>query len=155
MSEKIRAVLQSDINQIKKVVSSSELFPSEYLDEMISDYFNKADTEDIWFTYIENNTAIAIGYCVPEKLTEGIYNLLAVGVLKESQGKGIASEMMKHIEHLLKEKGGRILIVETSSDDAQIAARNFYKKLVTSKKLLSKTFGNTGKTKSFFGKNFN
>ena len=152
MSEKIRAVLQADINQIKKVVDSSELFPSEYLDEMISDYFNKADTEDIWFTYIENNTAIAIGYCVPEKLTEGTYNLLAVGVLKESQGKGIASEMMKHIEHLLKEKGGRILIVETSSDDAQIAARNFYKKIDYIQEAVIKDFWKDGEDKIVFWK---
>ena len=152
MSEKIRAVSQADINQIKKVVDSSELFPSEYLDEMISDYFNKADTEDIWFTYIENNTAIAIGYCVPEKLTEGTYNLLAVGVLKESQGKGIASEMMKHIEHLHKEKGGRILIVETSSDDAQIAARNFYKKIDCIQEAVIKDFWKDGEDKIVFWK---
>ncbi len=152
MNENIRSVSLADINQIKKVVDSSELFPSEYLDEMISDYFNNSDSEDIWFTYIENNTATAIGYCVPEKLTEGTYNLLAIGVLKESQGKGIASEMMKYIELTIKEKGGRILIVETSSDDAQIAARNFYKKIDYTQEAVIRDFWKDGEDKIVFWK---
>lgn len=123
---------------------------------MISDYFNNSDTEDIWFTYIDKETPTAIGYCAPEKLTEGTYNLLAIGVLKESQGKGIASEMMKHIELLLKQKGCRILIVETSSDDAQIAARNFYKKIGYAQEAVIRDFWKDGEDKIvFFGKSYN
>jgi ribosomal protein S18 acetylase RimI-like enzyme len=152
MNEKIRDVTPSDTEGLKVVVDSSELFPSEYLDEMISDYFNNPDTQDIWFTYIDNNKQVAIGYCVPEKLTEGTYNLLAIGVLKESQGKGIASEMMKHIEQLLKQKGGRILIVETSSDDAQIAARNFYKKIGYTQEAVIRDFWKEGEDKIVFWK---
>ncbi len=152
MNEKIRAVTPSDTEGLKVVVDSSELFPSEYLDEMISDYFNNPDTQDIWFTYIDNNKQVAIGYCIPEKLTEGTYNLLAIGVLKESQGKGIASEMMKHIEQLLKQKEGRILIVETSSDDAQIAARNFYKKIGYTQEAVIRDFWKEGEDKIVFWK---
>lgn len=152
MNEKIRDVTPSDTEGLKIVVDSSELFPSEYLDEMISDYFNNPDTQDIWFTYIDNNKQVAIGYCVPEKLTEGTYNLLAIGVLKESQGKGIASEMMKHIELLLRQKGGRILIVETSSDDAQIAARNFYKKIGYTQEAVIRDFWKEGEDKIVFWK---
>lgn len=152
MNEKIRAVTQSDTDGLKYVIDSSELFPSEYLDEMISDYFNNSDSEDIWFTYIDNETPTAIGYCAPEKLTEGTYNLLAIGVLKESQGKGIAGEMMKHIEFLLKQKGGRILIVETSSDHAQIAARNFYKKIGYTQEAVIRDFWKDEEDKIVFWK---
>ena len=152
MNEKIRAVILSDIDGLKKVVDSSELFPSEYLDEMISDYFNNLNTEEIWFTYTENNIPIAIGYCVPEKLTEGTYNLLAIGVLKEFQGKGIAGKMMAYIEQLLKQKGGRILIVETSSDDAQQAARNFYKKIGYTQEAVIRDFWKDGEDKIVFWK---
>ena len=152
MNEKIRLVSQADLEQIKKILDSSELFPSEYLDEMISDYFNNQETEDIWFTYLDNKTPTAIGYCVPEKMTEGTYNLLAIGVLKESQGKGIASEMMKHIELLLKQKGGRILIVETSSANAQIAARNFYKKIGYTEEAVIRDFWKDGEDKIVFWK---
>lgn len=152
MNGKIRAVKQADIDGLKKVVDSSELFPSEYLDEMISDYFNNPDTQDIWYTYINDNKPVAIGYCVPEKLTDGTYNLLAIGVSQGSQRKGLASEMMKYIEQLLKHKDGRILIVETSSDDAQISARNFYQKIGYSQAAVIKDFWKDGEDKIVFWK---
>lgn len=152
MNEKIRAVTQSDKDGLKKVVDSSELFPSEYLDEMISDYFNNPDTSDIWFTYIDKNKQVAIGYCVPEKLTDGTYNLLAIGVSQDFQRKGVASEMMKYIEHLLKQKDGRILIVETSSDDAQIGARKFYQKIGYIQAAVIKDFWKDGEDKIVFWK---
>lgn len=60
--------------------------------------------------------------------------------------------MMKHFEHLHKEKGGRILIVETSSDDAQIAARNFYKKIDCIQEAVIKDFWKDGEYKIVFWK---
>ena len=152
MNEKIKAVTKSDIDGLKKVVDSSELFPSDYLDEMISDYFNNPETQDIWFAYIDNDKQVAIGYCVPEKLTDGTYNLLAIGVSQDSQRTGIASQMMIYIEQLLKQKDGRILIVETSSDDAQIGARNFYKKIGYTRAAVIKDFWKDGEDKIVFWK---
>lgn len=152
MKNKIRTVTTSDINGLKNVADSSGLFPSDYLDEMISDYFNNPATQDIWFTCIDDNKPVAIGYCVPEKFAEGTYNLLAIGVSVDSQRKGIASEMMKYIEHLLKHKNGRILIVETSSDDAQIGARNFYPKIGYTQVGVLKDFWKDGEDKIVFWK---
>ncbi|MBX7095667.1 MAG: GNAT family N-acetyltransferase, partial [Flavobacteriales bacterium] len=129
MSHRIRPVKLTDIPQLKKVLDSSELFPSEYLDEMISDYLHNPQSSDFWFTCVENDTPVAIAYCVPEKLTEGTYNLLALGVSNDVQKKGIGKEMMNYIENHLKSTDGRILIIDTSSDEAQAAARNFYHKI--------------------------
>ena len=152
MNEKIRPVSKSDIDGLKKVVDSSELFPSEYLDEMISDYLNNPETQDIWFTNIDDNTPTAIGYCVPEKLTNGTYNLLAIGVSQDAQRSGVATEMMSYIEQQLKQKDGRILIVETSSDDAQIGARKFYNKIGYTQMAVIKDFWNDGEDKIVFWK---
>ena len=152
MIDKIREVTISDIDGLKKVVDSSRLFPSEYLDEMIFDYFNNDDSQDIWFTCLVDNKPVAIGYCVPEKFTDGTYNLLAIGVDQDSQRKGIASEMMKYIEQLLKEINARILIVETSSDDAQISARHFYKQIGYIQEAVIRDFWKDGEDKIVFWK---
>jgi ribosomal protein S18 acetylase RimI-like enzyme len=152
MTEKIRTVLKSDINDLKIVIDSCELFPSEYLDEMISDYLNNPETHDIWFTYIDQNKPVAIGYCVPEKLTDGTYNVLAIGVSKDFQRQGIAREMMGFIEQFLKKSDGRILIVETSTDDAQIGARNFYENIGYTHIATIKDFWKDGEDKIIFWK---
>ncbi len=152
MNKKIKAVTKADLVGLKTVLDSSELFPSEYLDEMISDYFNNTKTQDIWFTYIDNNKQVAIGYCVPEKFTDGTYNLLAIGVSKDSQRMGVASQMMSYIEQLIKQKEGRILIVETSSDEAQIGARYFYKKIGYTQAAVIKDFWKEGEDKIVFWK---
>lgn len=128
MSYKIRLVEKKDINSIKEVLDSIDLFPSEYLESMISDYFTNPETEEVWFTYTIDENPIAIGYCVPEKLTDRTYNLLAIGVKKELQGQGIGKLMMEFIEKYLKENKKRILIVDTSSDEIYNSTREFYKK---------------------------
>ena len=152
MTKNIRAVQKADLDELKRVVDSSGLFPSEYLDEMISDYFNNPDTEEIWFMYADHNQPMAIGYCVPEKLTMGTYNLLAIGVGEDFQRHGIASEMMKYIEQFLRHRGGRLLVVETSSDDAQVGARNLYEKLGYTQSALIKDFWRDGEDKIVFSK---
>lgn len=152
MSISIRPTQTTDCNDLKLVLDSCELFPSELLDEMIYDYFNNPETEDIWFTAISDEVPVALGYCVPEKLTEGTYNLLAIGVSRDMQGKGIAKEMMHYIEQHLKDKGARILIVETSSDEAQFTARSLYNKIGYHQEAIIRDFWNDGEDKIVFWK---
>ena len=152
MTKNIRAVQKADLDELKRVIDSSGLFPSEYLDEMISDYFNNPYTEEIWFMYADHNQPMAIGYCVPEKLTMGTYNLLAIGVGQDFQRNGIASGMMEYIEQFLRHRGGRLLIVETSSDDAQVGARNLYEKLGYNRAAVIKDFWREGEDKIVFSK---
>ncbi|MFN8308830.1 MAG: N-acetyltransferase [Chitinophagales bacterium] len=152
MACSIRPVERLDLEGLKAVLDSCELFPSEYLDEMIADYFTNPDTDQIWFTAILNNQPVAIGYCIPEKLTDGTYNLLAIGVSKEFQQQGIANKMMQYIEQLLKSKNARLLVVDTSSDAAQLAARNFYKKIGYKQEAVINDFWKDGEDKITFTK---
>ncbi|MBE99502.1 N-acetyltransferase [Flavobacterium coralii] len=152
MIEKIRPVVHSDLNDLKNVVDSSELFPAEYLDGMISEYFNNPQANDIWFTYVEDNKPVAIGYCVPEKLTDGTYNLLAIGVAKDFQRKGIATAMMSYIEKTIEKLHGRILIVETSTNDAQAGAISLYKNIGYTHMATIKDFWSDGEDKLVFWK---
>ena len=122
----IRPISKDDLPALKKVLDSIDLFPSEMLDDMISDFFNNPDSEDIWFSAILDNKPISIGYCTPEMLTNGTYNLLAIGVLKDQQGNGIGRKMMDYLEEHLRKINARILIVETSGSEEMKPTRDFY-----------------------------
>ena len=151
----IRNIIKEDINGLKDVLNSIELFPSEILDEMVADYFNNPESEDIWFTKIENNEPISIGYCAPEKLTNGTFNLYAIGVKSDIQGKGIGSEMMSFIENKLKQKGKRILIVDTSGTDTFKLTRKFYENLGYKKEAVIRDFWDNGDDKIIYWKKLN
>lgn len=152
MNIQVRKVIKEDIPHLKAVLNSIELFPSSMLDEMISGYLNNAESEDIWFTAIEKGEPIAIGFCAPEKLTEGTFNLYAIGVKNNIQGKGIGSQMMSFIENYLREKGHRILIVDTSGTDDFISTRKFYKKLNYTQEAVIRDFWSEGDDKVTFWK---
>jgi ribosomal protein S18 acetylase RimI-like enzyme len=150
--EETRYVIREDLKGLKEVLDSSELFPSEYLDDMISDYFNNPETRDIWFIHTINGTAIGLGYCAPEKLTDGTYNLYAIAVRKEFQGKGIGQKMIKFLEQILIDRQNRILIIETSSDDQYKSTQQFYKKLGYSHEATIRDFWKEGEDKIVFWK---
>ncbi|MFA8300891.1 MAG: N-acetyltransferase family protein [Hyphomicrobiales bacterium] len=152
MKEEIRNTIKDDIDGIKEILNSNELFPIEYLDHMISDYFDNPQSEEIWFTYIQDNKVLGFGYCVPEKMTEGTCNLLLIAVRKDYQGKGAGKKMMNYIEHLLQSMSKRILIVETSSDDQFVLTREFYKKLDYHHEATIREFWSPGEDKIVFWK---
>ncbi len=155
MNPTIRKVKKDDLQYLKDVLNSIELFPSEILEDMISDFFNNPETEEIWFTATENEMPISIGYCAPEKLTEGTYNLYAIGVRSDIQGKGIGRTMMKYLEEELKKKGHRILIVETSGTDDFELTRKFYENLGYSKEAVIRDFWKDGDDKVIYWKKLN
>ena len=155
LEQGIRKVKKEDLVGIKEVLDSSELFPSEFLEDMINDYFNNPDSEDIWFCKSENGRIVSFGYCAPEKFTEGTYNLYAIAVRKESQGKGIGKKMMNHIENLLSRTGNRILIVETSGGPQFELTREFYHKCNYTEEATIRDFWNEGEGKVIFWKKLN
>lgn len=149
---KIRMITKGDISDIKQVLDTIELFPSEMLDDMISDYLNNPETEEIWFTETKNGKPISLGSCAPEQLTEGTYNLYAIGVRSDIQSKGIGSRMMTFIENHLKTNGHRILIVDTSGTDDFKLTRKFYEKLGYKNEAVIRDFWKDGDDKVTYWK---
>lgn len=149
----IRALNEADLPKIKKVIDSSELFPSELLDEMVSGYLGK--TEDcIWLTN-DGNQAVFVAYAAPEKMTEGTWNLYLIAVHNKHQEKGIGSKVMRHIEESLREKGVRILLVETSGLDDFENTRAFYTKKGYTLEARVRDFYQKGEDKIIYWKRLN
>lgn len=120
----IREVVSSDLFTLKLVIDSSELFPSELLDDMISPFLNGADNS-IWLTG-DSDEPTFVAFCNEEQMTEGTWNLYLIAVHKQMQGSGIGKRVLQHLEAFLKSKGARILIIETSGLPEFEGSRAFY-----------------------------
>ena len=152
MNWSIRPVNSQDIPALKKVIDSSELFPSEMLDDMIAGYLSDADSQDIWLTVEEAGTSIAVAYCAPEMMTEGTSNLYLIAVSKEYQGKGVGGAVMDHLEELLRQSGVRVLIVETSGLPDFERTRQFYLQKDYHQEAVIRDFYQEGEDKVVFWK---
>jgi ribosomal protein S18 acetylase RimI-like enzyme len=148
----IRKIKEQDLKHLKAVIDSNGLFPSDLLDDMTSDFLTNKTTTDIWLTKEVNNIPIAVIYCAPERMTEGTFNLYLIAIDKNQQGKGIGAEMMKYVENLLREKGNRILIVETSALPEFELTRKFYDKLSYKREAIIREFYQKGEDKVVFWK---
>ncbi len=137
---------------MKEVLDSTELFPSEMLDDMMSDYLGNPDSEELWFTCLTENLVVGLAYCAPEKLTNGTYNLYAIAVKKDCQGQGIGRKMMTYIEDLLRQESKRVLIVDTSSGKDYELTRKFYLQLGYHQESVIRDFWDEGEDKVTFWK---
>jgi ribosomal protein S18 acetylase RimI-like enzyme len=139
-----------DMASLKAVIDSSGLFPSEFLDDMTTEYFANPTTNEIWLAAEQDNTPMAVAYCAPERLTDGTYNLYLIAVHKQTQGVGIGKAIMQHVERLLFEKGARILLVETSGLPEFERTRAFYDKCNYTREAVIRDFYKAGEDKVVF-----
>lgn len=108
----IRPAERQDIAAIQSVAENAELFPPEMLEDMMSGYLDRT-SNDLWFVALTGDRLVGFGFCEPERMTSGTWNLLAIGILDDCRGQGIGAAMMRQLEDRLRTAGERILIVET------------------------------------------
>lgn len=147
-----RPIQRADLPALKNVLDNCDLFPPDYLDDMIADYLDNGESEAIWFTVCQDHKPISIAYCGLMQLTNGTYNLYAIGVHQDYQGQGVASRMLAYLEDRLKSINGRLLIIETSTAPDQDNARAFYAKRGYDHVATIPDFWDTGEGKEVFSK---
>jgi len=148
---KIQSVQKQHVAAIGRLADVTDLFPSEMLGDMIAGYFDKTKI-DIWFVGTLNGEVVAFGFCEPERMTEGTWNLLAIAVQPEMQGKRIGQQMMHYLEQRLADAGERILIVETMGTAELTLTREFYVKNGYAEEARIREFYEAGADKIIFWK---
>ena len=147
----IRPVTSEDLPALKVVIDANDLFPSDMLDEMISNYLSNEDSNDYWFTY-DDGKPVAIAYCAPEKMTQGTWNLYLIAIHPDRQRSGLGSSMLHHIEQKLAKVGERMLLVETSGLQSFKRTREFYRNCGYSQEAKIREFYQAGEDKIVFRK---
>lgn len=147
----IRPVQPTDIPVIREIVDAT-LFPAAMLDEMIAPFFQQDDCTDIWLTLERDAQPVAVAFCEAERMTEGTWNVLAIGVLPALQGRGIGGRLLGALEVQLARRGQRLLIVETSGLPVYEQARRFYRSLGYAQEARIRDFYADGEDKVVFRK---
>ena len=147
----IRPATSKDLPALKAVIDANDLFPSDMLDEMISDYLHNKNSNDYWFIY-DDGQPVAIGYCALERMTQGTWNLYLIAVHPDYQKSGRGASMLHHIEQKLAERGERILLIETSGLQSFEGTREFYRKCGYSQEARIREFYQAGEDKIVFRK---
>jgi len=114
------------------VAEASGLFsPGELaeIEAILSGYFAGArGGGDFWLTARADETLAGIAYCAPETLTSGTWNLQLIAVDPVHQGRGLGTLLVDAVETSLRERGERLLLVETSGVASFEPTRRFYRK---------------------------
>lgn len=121
----VKPTKAADIPALRQVLDGTELFPSDVLVEMMTPYL-EGQSEAFWLSCHVQNVAVGLAYTVPEALTNGTWNMLALAVLPEVHGQGCGAALVSSVEERLRLMGHRMIIVETSGTEAFSTARHFY-----------------------------
>ena len=88
----------------------------------------------------------------PTPLTQGVYDLYWIAVDPAAQGKGFGQRLLKYVEQDLVNRGGRMLLIETSSHETYGATIRFYERSGYELVARIKNFYRIGDAKLVFSK---
>jgi N-acetylglutamate synthase-like GNAT family acetyltransferase len=147
----IRLTRAEDVPALKIVLDETRLFPSEMLSDMVSGFLCDEETQDLWLTCEVGGEAVGFCYAAPERLTDGTWNMLAIAVRPSKQGSGRGGAIVRQLENLLRERGHRVLIADTSGKEEFARTRAFYRNAATRRRPVFATFGRKATIRSFSG----
>jgi len=85
-------------------------------------------------------------------MTNGTWNLLLIAVHPEHQSQGIGKQLMLYVEHILRDLGVRVLLVETSGTPEFSRTRSFYEEIGYNKEACIRDYYDDGDDKIVFHK---
>ncbi len=128
----IRPTLPADSSEIVRLADATGVFkPLEIvaLSEVLADFFttNHAHGHQA-ITFLDDVTTLGFAYFAPAAMTDRTWYLYWIAVSKETQAKGIGSQLLQFVEKEIGRQKGRQLLIETSSLPHYELTRRFYLK---------------------------
>ncbi len=128
----IRTTLESETEILKTIAHGTKVFkPHEVdaLEEVLDEYHagnHLAGHKAI--TCEEDGKVIGFAYYAPTVMTDGTWYLYWIFVDKQTQAKGVGSKLLHYVEEDIRQSGGRLFLIETSSLPSYDPTRKFYLK---------------------------
>lgn len=155
----IRPVENRDRPRIEEIVTSSGNFNQEEVKtalELVDEALDKGEESGYIVKVLEMMGASpwVVGYACygPTPLTQGVYDLYWIVVDPRIQGKGFGRKLIASVEEDVLRRGGRMLLIETSSQDSYAGTIRFYEKSGYQEVARVKNFYRMGDDKLIFSK---
>ncbi|MFZ0389995.1 MAG: GNAT family N-acetyltransferase, partial [Calditrichia bacterium] len=127
----IREMLPRDRSPVYEILQQTDMFTPPEVGvamELIDTYlFNKEQKDYLIYSAVTENNEIAGYVCYgPTPATDGTFDLYWIAVSPEFQNQGIGKQLLHFVEEKVREGSGRIIIIETSSQEKYAPTQNFY-----------------------------
>jgi len=130
MPVKIRRIQPADKASILEIVKETRAFHPDELgvaEELMDAYFEDPPGSGYHFYVAEHDGRVAGYVCYgPNPMTRGTWDLYWLAVSPGLHGQGVGSTLVKMAEQDIKGLGGRMVLIETSSNPNYKAARSLY-----------------------------
>ncbi|MBI3986545.1 MAG: GNAT family N-acetyltransferase [Lentisphaerae bacterium] len=142
----IRRIRKEDRSAVLDLIRETGLFTrdeEQVAQELIDIALNQPGQKDYEIEVVEGEAQTVAGYICygPKPLTEGAYDLYWMAVHPRDQRKGYGRKLLQNMEQRVKERKGRLIMIETSSRDRYAPTRRFYEQ---------NEYGEVGRVRDFY-----
>ncbi len=128
----IRVTEPADTPQLLELTSGTGVFKPHEIDalnEVLADYHASNHRQGHRsVTFEQAGRVLGYAYYAPAAMTDRTWYLYWIAVTKDTQAKGVGSKLLRHAESEIRDAGGRVLFIETSSLPHYAPTRRFYEK---------------------------
>jgi len=126
----IRPLRRSDREPLRLLLEETGVFTADEVGialELIDIVLGKPEQNDYVIFVYEEAGVVTGYYCIgPTPATQGTYDLYWIAVAPAAHGRGIGGLLDEHAAEMIRSRGGRLVIAETSSRSQYDATRRFY-----------------------------
>lgn len=133
--KRIRQLDPRDRSRIEEAVVSSGNFNDVEIEtalELVDEAIKEGDASGYIFAVLEcgesHPTVQGFACYGPTPLTQGVYDLYWIVVDRATRKKGNGRYLLEYVEREVKKQGGRMLLIETSSQESYGETIRFYEK---------------------------
>ena len=157
--EHIRSIKPRDRSRIEEMVVSSGSFNEEERRialELVDEALERGEKSGYLIVVLEvgkEHPAVEGYACYgPTPLTQGVYDLYWIVTDPVAQGKGFGRRLLEYVEKDIVKRGGRMLLIETSSQESYGSTIRFYTRNGYERVARIKDFYRIGDDKLVFSK---
>jgi ribosomal protein S18 acetylase RimI-like enzyme len=128
---RIRPMSPEDRKPILGILGDTKMFTKAEIDvalELVDVYLQEKDQEDYRLFVVEDRTGHVAGYVCfgSTPATQGSFDLYWIAVSPVFQAKGMGTALLQFAEDEIRNQGGRLILIETSSQKKYDPTQQFY-----------------------------